>query len=284
MARACGPTASGGWADAYGYNTSTGGTNVFGACIHENDDWILYQPAVDTYPFVGLSDYINHGTYNYYLQDLATSPIWQDRHTWQTMFTGTSLGLGHNLDGGEFFMPAAGTGEANPPWAWYGGPGSHFSFAGWGGYWYNFGVDGTAGGQGLPNPWPNFLAGELLIAPQDAARRFFPNYSAFDEAVTFSEFYPLNPPPPPPDFTVSVNGPDVVWTGHYASWSAAVSGGTPPYTYQWTGQNMGSSTQDNFSGYVYYPFTIYLDVWDASGGHLAVTKSVTTCDSGPNDC
>jgi hypothetical protein len=284
MAQQCGPYAAGIYVNGYGYDVGTGGSNTFGACLHGGTSFILYQPAADSYPFVGLGDYENHNTYNYRLRELATSIVWQNRSTSSGLFSGQSLGLGYGLYGGEFFLPSSGTGDANPPWAWLGGAGDHAGCCGYAGYWYNFGMDNTSDTQGTPQPWPAIAQGELLIAPQTAAYRFFQNYNGFSEPVVFNAFHSQNPPPPPPELTVSVSGPDVVWTGHYASWSAQVTSGTAPYTYQWSGANMGTSTQDSFNGYVYYPFTLYLDVWDASGAHVAVTKDIATCDSGWTDC
>jgi hypothetical protein len=190
MAQACGPYASGLYVDGFGYNTSTSGTNNFGSCVHVNRWAIIYQPAIDSYPFVGLADWENANIYNYRLVELATSPIWQHRGPGVLLY-GSGLWLGHSQYGAEFFVPSSGSGEAKPPWAWLGGPGSHFSFAGHGGYWYTFREDGTQNAHGTPMPWPSFLAGELLIAPQDAAYRFFPNYgnSGFSEPVVFSAFY-----------------------------------------------------------------------------------------------
>ena len=292
MAQACGPTATPGvHRDGYGYDISSSG-NAYRACIHQGRSWISYQPATDSYPFVGLADSENYNTYNYRLVELATSPVWQYRSSSgdNGLFTGATLDLGHGLRGADFFTPLfpliLGL-DAHPPWAWRGGPGEAHSFLGIGGHWYSFGQDGTGEGEGHGAPWPTFLPGELLVAPQNAAYRFFPHYgySGFNEPVVFSAFYSANPPPPPPqELTVSISGPNVVWTGHSASWSAVVSYGTPPYTYQWSGDYMGSSTQSTFSGNVFYPFTLYLDVWDAVGAHVAMTKDVDTSDCWPNVC
>jgi hypothetical protein len=123
--------------------------------------------------------------------------------------------------------------------------------------------------------------------PQNAARRFFPHYgwSGYNEPIVFNAFRAINPPPPePPPLTVSIDGPDIVWTGHYASWSATVSYGTPPYTYYWSGESMGTSNQSTFGGTVYNPFTLYLDVWDAAGAHVAITKDIATSDCWPTVC
>jgi len=191
MAQACGPGVTLGppHTDGYGYNTSSGGTNVFGSCVHHNRWAILYEPAIDSYPFVGLPDWENGNTYAYRLDELATSPIWSSRGSGSTgLFTGRNIDLGHGTYGAEFFTPYAGAGDANPPWAWLGGGGTGGVHFGQGGWWYSFGQDGTIDGEGHPAPWPNFLPGELLMDPQNAARRFFPHYwpSGYNEPVVFN--------------------------------------------------------------------------------------------------
>ncbi|MGI8546778.1 MAG: SprB repeat-containing protein [Gemmatimonadaceae bacterium] len=72
----------------------------------------------------------------------------------------------------------------------------------------------------------------------------------------------------------SISGPDVVNTDWYSTWSADVSGGTPPYTYSWSGLFYG--TDSSVSGATSSSGDLIVDVYDAAGGHTTVTKSVTS--------
>jgi hypothetical protein len=56
-----------------------------------------------------------------------------------------------------------------------------------------------------------------------------------------------------------------------------VSGGTPPYTYQWSGDFFG--TDSSVSGTVTESSILYLDVWYAIGAHVAYSTSLTRCPS-----
>lgn len=87
----------------------------------------------------------------------------------------------------------------------------------------------------------------------------------------------LVPPTPP---TVAISGPNKVRSGSTCTWTAVVSGGTPPYSYYWSsggGYSPGSSsfTFTNMGS----PFSISLTVWDAvgtsSGASLPVAISAT---------
>jgi len=81
----------------------------------------------------------------------------------------------------------------------------------------------------------------------------------------------------------SINGPSVLnddWTG---TWTASVTGGRRPYTYQWGGFGYGSNS--SYSGNPGYTSDLTLDVWDADGAHVSTsfTVTVTGC-SGGNIC
>jgi pimeloyl-ACP methyl ester carboxylesterase len=91
------------------------------------------------------------------------------------------------------------------------------------------------------------------------------------------------PPPPPSTLTASISGPDAVNTDWYSTWGAEVSGGTPPYTYSWSGLFYGSSS--SISGTTATSGDLILDVYDAAGGHATATKFVTSTGcSGPELC
>jgi hypothetical protein len=94
---------------------------------------------------------------------------------------------------------------------------------------------------------------------------------------------PNGPPPPPPTLTASISGPDVVNTDWYSTWSADVAGGTPPYTYAWSGLFYGSSS--SVSGTTSAGGDLILDVYDAAGAHTTATKTVSSTGcSGQNLC
>jgi len=77
-----------------------------------------------------------------------------------------------------------------------------------------------------------------------------------------------------PTLTAAISGPDAVNTDWYSTWSAQVSGGTPPYTYSWSGLFYGNSS--SVSGSTSTTGDLILDVYDAASGHASVTKTITS--------
>ena len=78
-------------------------------------------------------------------------------------------------------------------------------------------------------------------------------------------------PPPPAELSVNMTGPDGGTQDLQYTWTAQVAGGTPPYTYQWGGV-MGSGTGSVFTRTLQASGDLYLDVWDAAGTHIAVSR------------
>ena len=74
--------------------------------------------------------------------------------------------------------------------------------------------------------------------------------------------------------TASISGPDAVNTDWYSTWGAQVSGGTPPYTYSWSGLFYGSGS--SISGTTASGGDLILDVYDAASGHFTTTKTVSS--------
>lgn len=76
-----------------------------------------------------------------------------------------------------------------------------------------------------------------------------------------------------------IMGPDYVYPDDVMTWYATAGGGTPPYSYVWSGPLSG--TQSSVSGSVRTSRTLYLDVYDAAGGHVTATKFITVQDGDP---
>jgi len=87
-----------------------------------------------------------------------------------------------------------------------------------------------------------------------------------------------NPPPPPPTLTASISGPGAVNNDWYSTWFAEVSGGTPPYSYGWSGLFYGYNS--SVSGSTSASGVLILDVYDAVGAHASATKFVTATGCG----
>lgn len=68
--------------------------------------------------------------------------------------------------------------------------------------------------------------------------------------------------PPPPPLSAEIMGPFEVPPGQSCSWQAVVTGGSPPYTYQWSGALSGTSI--SVSGSVGSSGYLYLTVTDSS--------------------
>ncbi len=77
----------------------------------------------------------------------------------------------------------------------------------------------------------------------------------------------------PSDIAVDIQGPSIVNSGQTCMWMANVSGGTPPYSYQWSGLATGSSS--DITTTVSYAGTLYLSVVDAVGAQRQASLGVS---------
>lgn len=250
---------------------------TYRACWHDDSQWMLLEPAFGynqdwVAPF-GARD--STGVWDYRLVDLSTSVLWTNRLS-STAHGGIFFGTPQDIGGGQQGLPHFDASSYDPSntadamWAWVGGGGSCHWVLTFGGCWYTFHDDAT-GNFHRPAPWPGLTPGELLTDPASVARNFFPKFSSFSEAMLYNP-YPVNPPPPPPppQPNVSITGPTTInLPGQLGTWQAVVAGGTPPYQYQWSGAFSG--TAQSVSGRLYSDDTLYLDVWDAAGAHVALS-------------
>jgi len=114
-----------------------------------------------------------------------------------------------------------------------------------------------------------------------------PNVSpscGFDVATTSTTVnVTYNPPPPPPSLSASISGPSQVRQNCEYTWSASVSGGQSPYSYQWSGELSG--TGPSVTGALSTSGTLYLDVSSADGQHasnsLYITMTGLPCPQAP---
>ena len=77
--------------------------------------------------------------------------------------------------------------------------------------------------------------------------------------------------------TASIVGPNRVRRFVTCSWDSNVSGGTPPYTYQWSG--VLSGTGSSISGYLTSSGTLALNVTDAVGNVATAAKNISAVTS-----
>jgi hypothetical protein len=91
---------------------------------------------------------------------------------------------------------------------------------------------------------------------------------------------------PPPSLAVMISGPDYLWEPGIYSWSATVTGGTAPYTYQWWRKPFGGGqewqlvgTSSGYARKVTYQdmgFNLRVDVTDAAQEAASDTLAVST--------
>lgn len=258
---------------------------TFSACIHSGWGLLIYRPELGPGGATPLDVHTSSGVYQYRLVHLADSPLWQLRTWYGYLFGGAVIDIGGGQSGYELFHSyndATGN-DANPPWQWQGGPGNCQYELGRGGCWYKFTYDATNTFNPNSGQWPTLPYGALFTNPAYAARTYFPGYGGkFIDATMYNAYAPVSPPCCQA-LGVSIDGPDVLNTGSSGTWSANASGGTGPYTYSWRGPF--TSTASAVSGALYADADLFLDVWDAAGAHVAVTKHVTvTGCSGGNLC
>jgi hypothetical protein len=115
-------------------------------------------------------------------------------------------------------------------------------------------------------------------AAELAAR--FPFLPDRSQPVRFNPYIANPPDYNVPSLAVSIDGPTMVTEGQTNTWSALVTGGTGPYTYQWSGglsgngQSVAGSLSEN---------DVYLDVWDSAGHHAAVSIFVSIVQDCPDN-
>jgi hypothetical protein len=256
---------------------------TYKACIHADSKNIIYLPVpLDIPPSAGvfarrLGPTIREGKQNYELLELVTSPIWTLRNT-NSLLVGVPITLFGGYQADTMFYPSGpGSEPANTPWAWRGGTGqSRFVVFG-DATWYQFGTDNTD----IYNDPINFptapLNGQLLTNPGAEAALRFPGLPYATEPFRYNP-YISNAPPCCGTYLLSdrLNGPAFVFVGDVNTWSATVAGGTPPYQYHWTGAF--TAITPTVTGVVQYSRTLYLDVTDAVGAHVAVSTYITVTD------
>lgn len=207
------------------------------------------------------------GTHLYRLVHVADSPLWQRRADRQVLFDGNLVTMDGGPTGYEYFRSSTGSLDANPPWAWYGGRGECQTIVGTGPYcWYSFAVDNTAYSY-APYAWPRSVAGRLLTNPVAEMQLRFPWLPQLNAPVRYNAY--VAPPTGyyTPPLSATIDGPSGVSLGESATWSAIVSGGIPPFRYQWSGAATG--TESSVTAAVSSSDNLYLDVWDSIGQHFA---------------
>jgi hypothetical protein len=85
--------------------------------------------------------------------------------------------------------------------------------------------------------------------------------------------YAVGIAPPPPPLSTSIFGPSQVRKNCLYTWSASVSGGQSPYTYQWSG--VLSGTGSSITGSLSASGTLFLNVGSADGQRASTSLSIT---------
>lgn len=261
----------------YGAMPDAPGATSFGACWHDDSDLMAYFPVpLNVAPSSGIAAAsvdrnARTGSYYYRLVHLAESPIWSQR-TDNFMFWGNSIFIAGGYVGYDKFSPSdpfATDHSANPPWQWRGGTGECVS----GMCWYTFGSDNTTMTYN-PISYPAAPnTGAFVADPVTDAGLWFPFLPELNEPVRYDP-YLSNPPTCCASYLLNahISGPTAVNSGETNTWSAIVTGGTPPYRYQWSGALWGTGSA--VSGSLTADDVLYLDVYDANGAHLAVSTAI----------
>ena len=125
------------------------------------------------------------------------------------------------------------------------------------GGWYSFSVDNTDSWYDEIQ-WPKMANGYLLTMPYSVAHDYYP-------AQNWSNAFYYNPfvggaGSHPPTLSASIEGPVYFNDSQqFGTWTAAISGGTPPYTVLWSGAFSG--TDGSVSGTVTADTTLYMTFW-----------------------
>jgi hypothetical protein len=264
---------------------------VYKACIHNDGDFITYVPvpldanAASTGAGAArLGPLVRHGTKWYQLIELVTSPIWQNR-TSPALFYNPLMTLSGGLTGyGTFRGSIVGVvPSANTPWDWQGGVGECINIWVKDACWYSYGSDNTQYYL-TPKHWPTAPAnGQLLTNPGAELALRFPGTPYTAEPFRYNP-YVSNASPCCAAYLLSaaMTGPTDLSIQEPGTWTAVAAGGTPPYTYKWTGAF--TATAQSVSGAVGYSRPLFLDVTDAAGAHVAVSTFISVTDPNPPPC
>ena len=108
---------------------------------------------------------------------------------------------------------------------------------------------------------------------------WFSSYRAFESDLGVLDQRFLNPRSAvPANLSALVEGPDYVTSGYTNTWRASVSGGVPPYSYQWSGAF--NATTSEVTGSLTYTDDLFLSVTDAAGRVVYASKHITVCTTG----
>lgn len=247
------------------------------ACIHDDGNWMLYQPMLEggsSSSALALDQ--RTGTHTYALQELVQTPLWSLRSTPGALFGGSlndiRYGAGYGFD---TFRQATGDGSANTPWSWRGGSACLLGL--WA--WYSFGYDDTAQHYSCINWFSNPAPGELISQPTGEARNRFPSLPQLEGVLRYNPYVSSPPDYATQAFSAGIGGPSLVGAGETNTWTAYPAGGTPGYTFQWSGALTGTGA--SITGQLYSSAELYLDVWDAMGRHVAVSYFVNVNNCPP---
>lgn len=269
----------------YGIYGNTQNGTVYQACIHDGYQWLLYAPVNPFETGQVLSIDYRQGWAWYQLNELFTSPIWTARMQNQQLFAGTAVNLVNGGAAWDAYHSYIDPNQANPPWQWQGGGGCQNHIGG--AYcWYSFGVDGTAS-YNEPTHWPVSPSyGRLLTDPAAEMGMRFTSLPDLGEPYRYNP-YVTSPPnyyASGPPLSVGISGPNTVPPRSSEEWTALPTGGTAPYSYQWSGALSGTS--QTVRGVVASSQPLYLDVWDSAGAHIFTSIYVTVdqCLDPKNPC
>ena len=107
------------------------------------------------------------------------------------------------------------------------------------------------------------------------ARLYWPALASLSPNYLFNPFVGEPGSLPPQPLSEGIDGPTMVNGAFPGTWTADISGGSPPYSYQWSG--VLSGTGSSISGMVYSSDYLYLDVWDSVGSHIALNTYLQYC-------
>lgn len=273
------------YSQTYGIQPDRQPSDPYTIYPHGNTAVIMYQPEPYCVPqsactATPLDPATQSGTYFYNLVSLFDDAgAWPLRQTNGEIFAGQNLAyLGGDQWGYLGFYDNSTNLAANPPWQWSGGSGEcpiNGSSC-----WYSYSVDNTAESYSRTN-WPTFAYGSLLTDPSTVAHDYFP-WQNWSSSIIYDPFIG-GAGSHPPDLAVGIDGPTTFNEAmQTATFTALVSGGTPPYQYQWSGAATGSDVSVDAT--VTQSTTLYLDVWDAAGVHVAVSTFLNYCTDGQINC
>jgi len=95
-------------------------------------------------------------------------------------------------------------------------------------------------------------------------------------------FAALTAPAPPPPLTANIGGPLSVQPGSNCSWTGSGGGGSPPYTYDWTRDQVSAGSSSIYTGPAApVSFVLRLRVRDSGARYAYRSVTVTTSTSAP---